>query len=52
MAVKEKPKTKKKPWIRRRHKVIIEIARVFMVPYMKLRYKIQIDKFREDKKRN
>lgn len=52
MAVKEKPKAKKKPWIRRRHKVIIEIARVVMVPYMKLRYKIQIDKFREDKKRN
>ena len=52
MAVKEKPKAKKKPWIRRRHKVIIEIARVIMVPYMKLRYKIQIDKFREDKKRN
>ena len=52
MAVKEKPKTKKKPWIRPRHRVIIEIARVVMVPYMRLRYKIKIDKFREDKKRN
>ena len=52
MAVKEKTKTKKKPWIRRRHKVVIEIVRVFLVPYMKLRYRIKIDKFREDKKRN
>ena len=54
MITKEKPKakTKKKKWTRTRHKIITETVRVFMVPYMKLRYRIKIDKFREDKKRN
>ena len=52
MAVKEKPKTKKKKWTRTRHKVVTEIARVILVPYMKLRYGIKVTKFREDKKRN
>ena len=49
---KNKAKTKKKKWTRIRHKVVTEIARVVLVPYMKLRYRIKIDKFREDKKRN
>lgn len=52
MAVKEKAKTKKKPWTRTRHKIITETVRIFLVPYMKLRYRIRIDKFREEKKRN
>ena len=52
MVTKEKPKTKKKKWTRTRHKVITEIARVVLVPYMKLRYHISITKFREKKKRN
>ena len=52
MAVKEKAKTKKKPWTRTRHKIVTETARIFLVPYMKLRYRIRIDKFREEKKRN
>lgn len=54
MITKEKPKakTKKKKWTRTRHKIITETVRVFMVPYMKLRYRIKIDKFRENKKRN
>ena len=49
---KTKAKTKKKKWTRTRHKVVTETARVVLVPYMKLRYRIKIDKFREDKKRN
>lgn len=52
MITKEKPKTKKKNWTRPRHRVITELVRIFMVPYMKLRYGIQITKFREEKKRN
>ena len=55
METKTKPvkkNTKKKKWIRTRHTVITETVRVFMVPYMKLRYRIKIDKFREKKKRN
>ncbi len=32
---------KKKPWRRRRHKVIIEIARVIMGPYLRLRYGVK-----------
>ena len=52
MAVKEKPKTQKKKWTRTRHRVITELARVVLVPYMKLRYGIKITKFREEKKRN
>ena len=52
MVTKEKPKTKKKKWTRTRHKVITEIVRVVLVPYMKLRYHISITKFREKKKRN
>ena len=49
---KTKAKAKKKKWTRTRHKIVTETVRVFMVPYMKLRYRIKIDKFREDKKRN
>ena len=49
---KTKAKTKNKKWTRTRHKVVTETARVVLVPYMKLRYRIKIDKFREDKKRN
>ena len=52
MITKEKPKTKKKQWTRTRHKVVTETARFIMVTYMKLRYRIKIDKFREEKKRN
>ena len=54
MITKEKPKTgaKKKRWTRPRHRVITETVRIFMVPYMKLRYGIKIEKFREEKKRN
>lgn len=52
MITKEKPKTKKKQWTRPRHRVITELVRIFLVPYMKLRYGIQITKFREEKKRN
>ncbi len=52
MVTKDKPKTKKKKWTRTRHKVVTELARVVLVPYMKLRYRITITKFREEKKRN
>lgn len=50
MPVKEK--TKKKKWIHFRHKVVTEIARVVLTPYVKLKYHITVEKFREDKKRN
>lgn len=52
MITKEKPKTKKKQWTRPRHRVITETVRIFLVPYILLRYGIKVTKFREDKKRN
>ena len=52
MITKEKTKTKKKKWTHPRHRVITETVRVFMVPYILLRYGIKVTKFREDKKRN
>ena len=35
---------KKKPWIRKRHKVITEIARAVLVPYCRLRYGVKLPK--------
>lgn len=52
MITKEKPKTKKKKWTHPRHRVITETVRIFLVPYILLRYGIKVTKFREDKKRN
>lgn len=47
---KEK-RTKKKPWIRFRHRVTTEVLRVFLTPYVKLKYRIKIDRFAEQEKR-
>lgn len=44
-----KPKQKKKPWIRTRHKIITELVRVFIVPYLKLRYGVDVPTFRDGK---
>jgi len=44
-------KKEKKPWILPRHRVITEIARVFMTPYIEHKYHITIDRFREQKDR-
>ena len=43
----KKSKSKKKPWVRKRHKAIRNILYVFLTPYTKLRYKIKIDLFKE-----
>lgn len=40
-------KRKTKKWIRFRHKVVTEIARLIMIPYIKLRFGITIEKFKE-----
>ena len=47
-----KEKKQKKKWIRFRHKVITEIVRVVLTPYIYLTYGIQIKKFKEQGKRN
>ena len=55
MITKEQPKTKqtkKKKWTRTRHTIITETVRIFLVPYILLRYRIKVTKFREAKKRN
>ena len=46
-----KKKTSKKKWIRFRHKVVTEGARWFLYLYIKYKYRIKIDKFKEQGKR-
>lgn len=38
---------KKKPWIRKRHKIVTEIARVVLVPYCRLRYGVRLPKSKD-----
>lgn len=42
---------KKKGWIRRRHKVTIEVLRVLFAPYVRLKYRVKVEKFRQEGKR-
>ena len=46
----QKKKTRKK-WTRFRHKLITEVARWFVGPYVRLKLGIKIDKFRQQRKR-
>ena len=53
MVTATKPKMKKKKtWIKPRHKVVTELARLVLVPYILLRYGIRVTKFREKQRRN
>ena len=45
-------KKQKKKWVRVRHKVITEIARWVLTPYIYLTYRIKVEKFKEQGKRN
>ena len=45
-------KKQKKKWIRFRHKVITEIARWVLTPYILLTYGVKVEKFKEQGKRN
>ena len=47
-----KEKKQKKKWVRFRHKVVTEIARWVLTPYIYLTYPIKIKKFKEQGKRN
>ena len=47
-----KEKKQKKKWVRFRHKVVTEIARWVLTPYICLTYPIKIEKFKEQGKRN
>ncbi|MBQ6839396.1 MAG: 1-acyl-sn-glycerol-3-phosphate acyltransferase [Oscillospiraceae bacterium] len=40
-------KKKKEPWIRKRHKIVTEIARVVLVPYCRLRYGVRLPKSKD-----
>lgn len=45
-------KKQKKKWMRLRHKVVTEIARWVLTPYIYLTYRIKLEKFKEQGKRN
>ena len=45
-------KKQKKKWMRFRHKVITEIARWVLTPYIYLTYRVKVEKFKEQGKRN
>lgn len=45
-------KKQKKKWMRFRHKVITEIVRFLLTPYIAIRYGIKIEKFKEQGTRN
>ena len=47
MSVGEQKKKKKVKWIKPRHKVITEIARFILTPYVLTKYGIKIEKFKE-----
>lgn len=42
---------KKNTWMRRRHKVTIEVLRVLFGPYVRLKYGVKVEKFRQEGKR-
>ncbi len=44
-------KKKRKKWMKFRHRVITELARVVMTPYLKLKFGITVEKFKEQKDR-
>lgn len=44
-------KSKNKKWYRFRHKVVFAVLRIFFGPYVRLRYGIRIEKFRQQGKR-
>lgn len=50
MEAKEKAK-KKETWTKKRHHVVIAVLRPFLVPYIRLRYGIRVEKFKEQGKR-
>ncbi len=45
-------KKQKKKWIRFRHKVVTEIARWILTPYILLTYGVKVEKFKQQGKRN
>ena len=45
-------KKQKKKWVRFRHRVITEIARWVLSPYIYLTYRVKVEKFRDQGKRN
>ena len=40
-------KKKKKKWMKTRHKVITELARVVMTPYLRLKFGVKVERFAE-----
>ena len=44
-------KANRKKWMKFRHKVVTEVARWILMPYIKWKYHIKIDKFRQQGKR-
>lgn len=46
---KTKQKTKKKKWMRFRHRVVTELARWIMVVYCRIQYGVKVDTFRDGK---
>ena len=49
--MKKKDKAKKKKWIRPRHSLVRNLAYCILYPYSKLKYGIQVNRFREQGKR-
>ena len=47
MATKTNKKKKKEPWIKKRHAIITAIAGAVLRPYIKCKYNIKVDKFKE-----
>ncbi len=46
-----KKDTKKKKWIKRRHRIIRDIAYVILYPYMRFKYNVKIERFKKQGKR-
>lgn len=50
-ATEARVERKKKTWIRFRHKVITELARWILTPYIKWKYGVRVEKFRQQEDR-
>ena len=46
-----KSRTKKKKWIKFRHRVVTGILRLLLAPYSRLKYKIKVEQFKNQEKR-
>ena len=50
--MEKKKRNKRKKWLKFRHKIVTALLFLILYPYIRIRYKIKIERFKDEKKRN